>query len=76
MAREMWAFLGGSLIWWGVLYFFQAQGRRHAPPGGSWLRPANEEGRRARRSYFVATLVGFLALIAWGFFGIAKIQNR
>jgi hypothetical protein len=32
--------------------------------------------RRFRHAYAVTLVVGFGVLLAWGFFGIAKIQNH
>jgi hypothetical protein len=76
MEWELWVFTIGALVWGWTLFYFQLKGRRHASGSSSWLTPKDDEGRRLRRGYFLALVVGFIGLIAWGLFGIAKIQNR
>jgi hypothetical protein len=42
----------------------------------AWSRPKTQEGKRYRRYALYWLALGFCALILWGVFGVARIQDR
>ena len=66
MEWELAVFVVLGVVWGAALAYFRARGSR----------PTLMSPTRAARGYVLTVIVGFIVLLAWGFFGIAKIQNH